>query len=66
MPEYPTGGAMAKRNHEYPFQDATGDWHAPSDEDAFTKGEIKRARNCAGQLVKRLGEIFDALELLYP
>ena len=66
VPEYPAAGALAARNHEYPFQDATGDWHAPSDEHAFTAGEIKRIRNCAGVLVRRLGGIFEALELLYP
>ncbi len=42
VPEYPADGSMASRNHEYPFQDATGDWHAPCDHDAFTAGEIRR------------------------
>ena len=65
VPEYPPPGTLARRNHEYPFQDAAGDWHAPSEEHAFTPGEIKRIRHCAGLLVRRLGEIFEALELLY-
>jgi len=66
VPEYPAAGALASRNHEYPFQDSPTDWHAPAEEDAFTSGEIKRIRNCAGQLIRRLRQIFDALELIYP
>lgn len=66
VPAYPPPGTPAARNHEYPFQDAAGDWHAPSDEDAFTPGEIKRIANCAGLLVRRLRQILDALDLLYP
>jgi len=65
VPAYPTGGALAGRNHEYPFQDATADWHAPADEDAFTVEEIKRIRKCAGLLVPQLRRILDALDLLY-
>jgi hypothetical protein len=66
VPAYPAPGAAAARNHEYPFQDVAGDWHAPSDEDAFTVGEMKRIRNCAGLLVPRLRKILEALDLLYP
>lgn len=66
VPEYPATGALAKRNHEYPFQDAKGDWHAPCDGNAFTTGEIKRIRPCASVLVRRLRRVLDALELLYP
>lgn len=66
VPMYPAAGALAARNHEYPFQDATGDWHAPAEEDAFTLSEMKRMRHCAGTLVRRLRQILDALELLYP
>jgi hypothetical protein len=66
VPAYPAPGALASRNHEYPFQDAARNWHAPSDAHAFSVGEMKRARNCAGQLVRRLRQILDALDLLYP
>ena len=66
VPQYPTRGALAMRNHEYPFQDATGDWRAPSDENVFTMSEMRRIRNCAGTLVRRLRQILDALDLLYP
>jgi hypothetical protein len=66
VPQYPAAGTLAQRNHEYPFQKSQVDWHAPSDEDAFTRGEMKRIRYCAGLLNRRLRQIFDALELLYP
>lgn len=66
VPAYPATGALAARNHEYPFQSAANDWRAPSDEDAFTAGEIKRIRNCAGTLIRGLRKILDALDLLYP
>ena len=66
VPEYPAVGVLAARNHEYPFQKAAVDWRAPSDEDAFTNGEIRRIRSCAGSLIAGLRRIFDALELLFP
>jgi hypothetical protein len=66
VPEYPATGSLAKRNHEYPFQHGPADWRAPSDEDAFTAGEMKRMRHCAGVLVRRLRQILDALDLVYP
>ncbi len=66
VPEYPATGSLAKRNHEYPFQDASGRWRAPSDARAFTVGEIKRIRYCAEVLVRALRRILDALDLLYP
>jgi len=66
VPEYPAAGALARRNHEYPFQVTAADWRAPSDDDAFSAGEIKRIRNCAGSLVVGLRRILDALDLLFP
>jgi HEPN domain-containing protein len=66
VPEYPSAGALARRNHEYPFQDAAGNWHAPSDRNSFTAGEVKRIRHCATILIGGLRRILDALELLYP
>ena|SRR5688500_2225198 len=66
VPEYPVRGALAARNHEYPFQHAAADWRAPSDENAFAAGEIRRIRSCAGSLIIGLRRIFDALELLFP
>jgi len=66
VPAYPAPGVPAARNPEYPFQDAAGNWRAPSDVDAFAVGEIKRLRNCAGLLVRGLRKILDALDLLYP
>jgi hypothetical protein len=66
VPEYPAKGDLAKRNHEYPFQDVVGDWRSPSDRDAFTHGEVKRMRNCAGMLIPRLRQILEALDLIYP
>jgi HEPN domain-containing protein len=66
VPEYPAAGALAARNQEYPFQETVSDWRAPSDENAFTIGEIKRIRNCAGSLIVGLRTILDALDLLFP
>ncbi len=66
VPEYPARGTLARRNHEYPFQHSPADWRAPSDEGAFTAGEIKRIRNCAGLLVPGLRQVLDALDLVYP
>lgn len=66
VPEYPGAGRLAARNHEYPFQRTATDWRAPSDEDAFTLGEIKRIRSCAGALIVGLRKMLDALELLFP
>ena len=66
VPEYPTAGALAARNHEYPYQATAADWRAPSDVGAFTLGELRRIRSCAGSLVIGLRRIFDALELLFP
>jgi predicted transcriptional regulator len=66
VPEYPVTGALARRNHEYPFQDPTGNWHAPSELNAFTLGELKRIRNCAGALIQSLRRILDALDRLFP
>jgi hypothetical protein len=66
VPQYPGRGALAGRNHEYPFQRTIADWRAPSDADAFTAGEMRRIRNCAGSLIIGLRRIFDSLELLYP
>jgi predicted transcriptional regulator len=66
VPVYPAAGALAARNHEYPFQHTPIDWRAPSDQDAFTAGEIRRIRTCAGSLIRGLRRIFDALELLFP
>lgn len=66
VPEYPAPNTLARRNHEYPFQDDAGNWHAPSDANVFSAGEIKRIRSCAGRLVPRLAKILEALDLLYP
>jgi HEPN domain-containing protein len=65
VPQYPQAGALAARNHEYPFQQTAADWRAPSDEDAFTAAEIKRIRHTAGSLILGLRRIFDALELIF-
>jgi HEPN domain-containing protein len=64
VPEYPAAGALAARNHEYPFQPTAADWRAPADEDAFSAGELRRVRHCAGSLILGLRRIFDALESL--
>jgi len=66
VPAYPAAGALAARNHEYPFQVTAADWRAPSDDDAFSAGELKRIRNCAGSLIVGLRRIPDALDLLFP
>ncbi len=66
VPEYPAAGALAARNHEYPFQQTAVHWRAPCEPDAFTLGEIKRIRNCAGSLIVGLRSVLDALELLFP
>lgn len=66
VPTYPPAGTLAARNHEYPFQQSAADWRAPSDEDSFTSGEIKRIRSCAGSLMIGVRRVFDALERLFP
>ena len=66
VPVYPAAGRLAERNHEYPFQETATEWRAPSDEDAFTAGEMRRIRRCAGSLIIGLRRVFDALELLFP
>jgi HEPN domain-containing protein len=66
VPEYPAAGTLAKRNHEYPFQDAAGHWQAPCDGGAFTATEIKRIRHCAAVLVRGLRRILDSLERVCP
>jgi len=66
VPQYPARGRLASRNHEYPFQHSVTDWRAPAHTDAFSLGEIKRIRSCAGSLIVGLRKIFDALELLFP
>lgn len=66
VPQYPTAGALAARNHEYPFQKTAVEWRAPSQENAFNAGEMKRIRNCAGSLIIGLRRIFDALESIFP
>jgi hypothetical protein len=66
VPEYPAAGALAARNHEYPFQKTIAQWRAPSEVDIFTSGEIRRIRNCAGSLIVGLRRILDALDLLFP
>jgi hypothetical protein len=65
VPEYPAAGALATRNHEYPFQRTTTDWRAPAEVDTFSVGEMRRVRSCAGALIVGLRRIFDALELLF-
>jgi hypothetical protein len=64
VPQYPELGNLALRNHEYPFQKSTTEWRAPCNKDAFSAGEIKRIRRCAGTLIMSLRKIFD--ELLFP
>ncbi len=64
-PIYPAPGKLHAKNHEYPFQDASGDWHSPCDDNAFTSGEMKRFRVIANQ-ISNLGKIVKALELIYP
>jgi HEPN domain-containing protein len=66
VPVFPRPGTLAARNHEYPYQQTAVDWRAPSDQGAFSAGEIKRIRDCAGSLIIGLRRIFDALELLFP
>ena len=66
VPAYPRRGEPARRNHEYPYQDPAGTWRAPAEADAFTRGEVKRARTCAGNLMRVLPRVLSALDLLYP
>lgn len=66
VPQYPAAGALARRNHEYPYQESTVVWRAPSEAGTFTVGEMRRIRNCAGVLIRRLRQIFDSLELVFP
>jgi hypothetical protein len=64
-PVYPAPGELHAKNHEYPFQDASGDWHPPCADTAFTSGEMKRFRVVANRVLS-LGKIVKALELIYP
>lgn len=66
VPVYQKPPTPQRRNHEYPYQDAALDWHAPAEATAFSTGEMKRIRDCAGRLMNRLPRILTALDLLYP
>lgn len=66
VPRYMQPPLPQRRNHEYPYQDAALNWHAPAEATAFSAGEMKRIRECAGRLMNRLPRILTALDLLYP
>ncbi len=65
VPAYQKPPAPQRRNHEYPYQDAALNWHAPAEASAFSTGEMKRIRSCAGKLLNSLPRILTALDLLY-
>ena len=56
-PKYPEVNELARRNTEYPFQDAAGEWKIPSDEDAFSLQELDQFRLIANTIVKGASEI---------
>lgn len=66
VPVYQKPPTPQRRNHEYPYQDAALNWHAPTEPTAFSDGEMKRARACAGRLMNTLPRILTALDRLYP
>ncbi len=66
VPKYAQPPLPQRRNHEYPYQDAALDWHAPAEPTTFSTGEMKRIRDCAGRLMNRLPWLLAALDRLYP
>jgi hypothetical protein len=66
VPKYQPPPLPQRRKHEYPYQDAAFDCHAPAEPTAFSMGEMKRIRGCTGRLMNRLPRILSALNLLYP
>ena len=66
VPKFQTPPLPQRRNHEYPYQDAALDWHAPAEATAFGAGEVKRIRHCVGSLMNGLPRLLAAFDRLYP
>jgi len=46
-PKRPDPGQLARRNTEYPYQNADGSWRAPADDGSFREAEVDRFRRLA-------------------
>ena len=66
VPRFPAPGAAADRNHEYPFQDAAGEWVPPTNAGVFGRGEVKRWMAAAEVIVRTMGDLLDSLDRVYP
>ena len=62
-PKYPEADGLARRNTEYPFQNAVGEWEIPADSDAFHWDEVKQFRRVANFLVLKADQIRKAREI---
>jgi len=62
VPQYPGKGQLARRNSEYPFQQAAGDvWCAPCTPATFSKGELKRYEATVKVIVDITDQLVSAL-----
>ena len=66
VPQFQKPPLPQRRNHEYPYQDAALNWHAPAEATAFGAGEVKRIRHCAGSVMNGLPRLLVAFDRLYP
>jgi HEPN domain-containing protein len=60
-PRAPSAGERPRRNTEYPFQDAEGDWTIPAAEKTFSAEEVERSRQLAHRIVDNAGRIIAAI-----
>jgi HEPN domain-containing protein len=60
-PRAPAPGQPPRRNTEYPFHDATGEWMYPAAEDVFSVEEVERFRQLAHRIVDNAGRIIAAI-----
>ena len=59
-PKFPEANELARRNTEYPFQDADSAWKIPADSEVFSPQELNEFRQIANRMVKAADEIIRA------
>jgi hypothetical protein len=60
-PKKPDPGQLARRNTEYPYQNADGTWRAPVDEGSFVEKDVERYRQVAARIYEGSTRIVSAL-----
>ncbi len=60
-PEKPGPGQLARRNTEYPYQNADGSWRAPGDVGSFFAKEVDRFNKLAHRILEGSTGIVSAL-----